>query len=175
MSALVKSGFSCKVAIAMARSSGRMRPVYHYGWARASSEHSANGVGPRILVRAAEESAGAGGGALHPLVRPSVPFATAGMGEMGGLRARDGGECRPKSSCKLERRPARRGMAREGIHDSFDRLNVWSRNGQRAPHKPLLVLYALGRWSRGDAGPIPFRDVDRDLTPMLKEFGPHRQ
>jgi HNH endonuclease len=32
----------------------------------------------------------------------------------------------------------------------FDRLNVWSRGGQRAPHKPLLVLYALGRWARAD-------------------------
>jgi hypothetical protein len=31
-------------------------------------------------------------------------------------------------------------MAREGILDSFDRLNVWSRNGQRAPHKSLLVI-----------------------------------
>src|SRR5262249_50402985 len=47
--------------------------------------------------------------------------------------------------------------------------------GQRAPHKPLLVLYALGRWSHGDTGAIPFRDVDRDLTPMLREFGPPRQ
>jgi hypothetical protein len=43
------------------------------------------------------------------------------------------------------------------------------------PHKPLLVLYALGRWGRGDPGAIPFRNVDRDLTPMLKEFGPRRQ
>ena len=66
-------------------------------------------------------------------------------------------------------------MGREGITDSFERLNVWSRGGQRAPHKPLLVLYALGRWSRGDTGAIPFRDVDRDLTALLKEFGPPRQ
>jgi putative restriction endonuclease len=67
------------------------------------------------------------------------------------------------------------GMGREGILDSFDRLNVWSRGGQRAPHKPLLVLYALGRWGRGDTDAISFREVDRDLTPMLKEFGPPRQ
>jgi hypothetical protein len=29
------------------------------------------------------------------------------------------------------------------IHQ-FDALTVWSRGGERAPHKPLLVLYALG-------------------------------
>jgi putative restriction endonuclease len=45
----------------------------------------------------------------------------------------------------------------------------------RAPHKPLLVLYALGRWSGGDEADIPFKDIDRDLTPLLKEFGPPRQ
>jgi putative restriction endonuclease len=55
-------------------------------------------------------------------------------------------------------------MSREAILESFDRLNVWSRGGQRAPHKPLLALYALGRWSRGDMGATPFRDVDRDLN-----------
>jgi putative restriction endonuclease len=61
------------------------------------------------------------------------------------------------------------------VIDQFDGLNVWSRGDQRAPHKPLLVLYALGRWSRGDTADIPFRDVDRDLTGLLREFGPSRQ
>jgi len=64
---------------------------------------------------------------------------------------------------------------REAILGRFDRLNVWSRGGQRAPHKPLLTLYALGRWARGDRGDVPFADVDRDLTALLKEFGPARQ
>jgi putative restriction endonuclease len=63
----------------------------------------------------------------------------------------------------------------ESLLRQFDALNVWSRGDQRAPHKPLLVLYALGRWSRGDTDDIPFRDVDRDLTALLKEFGPSRQ
>jgi putative restriction endonuclease len=66
-------------------------------------------------------------------------------------------------------------MDRAAILQQFDRLNVWSRGGQRAPHKPLLVLYALGRWARAERGDIPFREVDRDLTPLLKEFGPPRQ
>jgi putative restriction endonuclease len=57
----------------------------------------------------------------------------------------------------------------------FDKLNVWSRGDQRAPHKPLLVLYALGKWSRGERADIPFKQVDADLTGLLKEFGPPRQ
>jgi putative restriction endonuclease len=66
-------------------------------------------------------------------------------------------------------------MSPGSVLGRFDRLNVWSRSGQRAPHKPLLVLYALGRWVRGETGDIPFREVDRDLTALLKEFGPPRQ
>src|SRR5262249_49131333 len=75
--------------------------------------------------------------------------------------------------CRLS--PEGRGMTRETVLHLFDELNVWKRGGQRAPHKPLLVLYALGRWSRGETGAIPFREVDADLTGLLKEFGPPRQ
>lgn len=66
-------------------------------------------------------------------------------------------------------------MDREEALHLFDKLNVWSRGDQRAPHKPLLVLYALGRWSRGETADIPFKLVDTDLTGLLKEFGPPRQ
>jgi putative restriction endonuclease len=66
-------------------------------------------------------------------------------------------------------------MTRDSVLRLFDKLNVWSRGDQRAPHKPLLVLYALGRWSRGETGDIPFNQVDADLTRLLKEFGPPRQ
>src|SRR5436309_3995253 len=34
------------------------------------------------------------------------------------------------------------------ILDRFDDLSVWKQGDQRAPHKPLLVLYALGRWQQ---------------------------
>jgi putative restriction endonuclease len=63
-------------------------------------------------------------------------------------------------------------MTRDAVLGLFDRLNVWSRRDQRAPHKPLLVLYALGRWTRGQPADIPFRQADADLTALLKEFGP---
>lgn len=68
-----------------------------------------------------------------------------------------------------------RAMTRDTVLHLFEKLNVWSRGDQRAPHKPLLVLYALGRWSRGETTDIPFQQVDDDLTELLKEFGPPRQ
>ena len=37
------------------------------------------------------------------------------------------------------------------------------------------MLYALGRWARGERGDVPFADVNRDLTELLKEFGPPRK
>jgi hypothetical protein len=48
-------------------------------------------------------------------------------------------------------------MTRGAVLGLFDRLNVWGRGGRRAPHKPLLVLYALGRWSSGAPADIPFK------------------
>jgi putative restriction endonuclease len=66
-------------------------------------------------------------------------------------------------------------MTREAVLHLFDKLKVWIRGDQRAPHKPLLVLYALGRWSRGEKTDVPFKQVDADLTGLLKEFGPPRQ
>lgn len=53
----------------------------------------------------------------------------------------------------------------------FGALNVWKRGDARAPHKPLLVLLALGRLSRGEME-LPFADCDRELTELLREFGP---
>lgn len=66
-------------------------------------------------------------------------------------------------------------METTSLLSRFDKLGIWSRGDQRAPHKPLLVLYALGRWQRGDTSDILFTDVDLALTSLLKEFGPSRQ
>src|SRR5262249_28419328 len=71
--------------------------------------------------------------------------------------------------------PDTRGMSRKAVLRLYDGLNVWSGGAERAPHKPLLVLYALARWSRGVQPDVPFADVDRDLTPLLREFGPPRR
>jgi putative restriction endonuclease len=53
-------------------------------------------------------------------------------------------------------------------------IRRWSRGGYRAPHKPLLLLYALGRFQREGAAPIPYSAAEGRLVRMLEEFGPPR-
>lgn len=54
------------------------------------------------------------------------------------------------------------------------KLRRWTRRGERAPHKPLLLLYALGHFQRHGNTPIPFSDAEEPLGRLLKEFGPPR-
>jgi len=56
----------------------------------------------------------------------------------------------------------------------FDNLNVWKRGSERAPHKPLLVLYALGRWQDGETK-IAFCDAFPIIKELLQDFGPERK
>src|SRR5262245_56668486 len=65
-------------------------------------------------------------------------------------------------------------MKSEAILTRFDQINTWRQGDQRAPHKPLLVLYALGRWQRGQTE-VAFREAEPDLTALLREFGPRRR
>jgi putative restriction endonuclease len=61
------------------------------------------------------------------------------------------------------------------IKKIFKNLTVWKKGGQRAPHKPLLALYALGRNQRGEGRLISYSEVNRDLKKLLMEFGPQRK
>ncbi|MFC0863629.1 phosphorothioated DNA-binding restriction endonuclease [Sphaerimonospora cavernae] len=54
-------------------------------------------------------------------------------------------------------------------------IRRWSRGGERAPHKPLLLLYALGCFQRQGSRPIPFSAAEADLKRLLQEFGPPRK
>ncbi|GGS62157.1 HNH endonuclease [Planobispora rosea] len=53
-------------------------------------------------------------------------------------------------------------------------IRRWARDGERAPHKPLLLLYALGRFQREGGAPLVFSAVEADLKRLLKEYGPPR-
>jgi putative restriction endonuclease len=69
-----------------------------------------------------------------------------------------------------------RGGAREqAILESFRRLNLWQRGSERAPHKPLLVLLALGELMRGGPRLLSYRTIDPKLRHLLSEFGPPRK
>ncbi|MEU8119109.1 phosphorothioated DNA-binding restriction endonuclease [Spirillospora sp. NPDC049024] len=54
------------------------------------------------------------------------------------------------------------------------RVRRWSRGGERAPHKPLLLLYALGHFQRCGDGPILYSELEEHLAGLLREFGPPR-
>src|SRR3954468_18021632 len=62
---------------------------------------------------------------------------------------------------------------RETPLSRFDDLSIWKQGDQRATHKPLLVLYALGRWQAGQKD-VTFRQAEPDLTSLLRQFGPPR-
>ena len=66
-------------------------------------------------------------------------------------------------------------MESEEILDLFRNLKVWKKGDKRAPHKPLLLLYMLGRLQRGLTGQVSFEKVDKHLGRLLDEFGPPRK
>lgn len=66
-------------------------------------------------------------------------------------------------------------MQSDQIRKLFSQINVWKRGDERAPHKPLLLLYALAKCSRGESREIPYREVDQELRKLLIEFGPSRK
>ncbi|WP_250452763.1 phosphorothioated DNA-binding restriction endonuclease [Caballeronia sp. ATUFL_M2_KS44] len=60
------------------------------------------------------------------------------------------------------------------ILQRFDALKVWQRGDERAPHKPLLALLALGLYRRGIHA-VPFVQYESKLNELLREFGPSRR
>ena len=66
-------------------------------------------------------------------------------------------------------------MESDQLLERLLRLQTWSANGQRAPHKPLLALWAIGRCLRGEERLGPYEEADRELTKLLRAFGPHRK
>ena len=66
-------------------------------------------------------------------------------------------------------------MTREETIRRFKSLRIWKSSGERAPHKPLLVLYAIGRLLRGENRLISYiNDIEDNLTNLLRTFGPER-
>ena len=57
----------------------------------------------------------------------------------------------------------------------FQNITLWKRGGERAPHKPLLALYAIGRLRRNNDRLIPYAEIDQKLSELLKDFGPYRK
>jgi putative restriction endonuclease len=54
-------------------------------------------------------------------------------------------------------------------------IRQYRRAGERAPHKPLLLLYALAHYQRHGDSPIRFSEAEAELAMLLREFGPPRE
>lgn len=63
----------------------------------------------------------------------------------------------------------------EEFLDTLSRLRRWSARGERAPHKPLLVLLALASVQRGESRLMRFDEVEEPLRRLLEDFGPPRK
>lgn len=58
------------------------------------------------------------------------------------------------------------------IVDKFKHITVWKSGGKRAPHKPLLVLYAIGCLLRNQTRLISYEEIEKRLKDLLMAFGP---
>jgi putative restriction endonuclease len=58
------------------------------------------------------------------------------------------------------------------VLDRFAALRQHQRGGQRSPHKPLLVLLALGRLEASGSSELPWSTAESQLADLIAEFGP---
>jgi putative restriction endonuclease len=65
-------------------------------------------------------------------------------------------------------------MEKADLEERLAQLNTWSRGDQRAPDKPLMILYALGKLLAGKQRFMLFSDLEAPMTELLREFGPSR-
>jgi len=60
----------------------------------------------------------------------------------------------------------------QDILSLFEKVRRAQRQGQYAPHKPLLILLALARLQRGEPRLVKYQDIDLQLKELLRSFGP---
>jgi putative restriction endonuclease len=63
-------------------------------------------------------------------------------------------------------------MRREQVVERFLSLRQHQQGGRRAPHKPLLVLIALGRIATAGSSSVTWFEARQSLGDLLAEFGP---
>lgn len=54
----------------------------------------------------------------------------------------------------------------------FDSIRVFAKSGKLAPHKPLLLLYALARLKNEKIERIAFTDAEKIVDPLIRRYGP---
>lgn len=61
---------------------------------------------------------------------------------------------------------------RKELLEEFAGLKIFQRGEQRAVHKPLLVLFALGKLARGEDRLMDFAAIETAFKNLLQQFGP---
>lgn len=65
-----------------------------------------------------------------------------------------------------------RSAGASAVEQRLGALRVHQQNGQRSPHKPLLVLLALGRLAATGSSELPWSAAEAQLAQLIGEFGP---
>lgn len=66
-------------------------------------------------------------------------------------------------------------MNADELKTKIQKLSIWKKGDQRAPHKPLLILYALGQMQAQSDRLLSYEETRVRLTELLREFGPIRK
>ena len=59
------------------------------------------------------------------------------------------------------------------VFKQFENIRIGHYKQKRAPHKPLLLLWAIARCLRGESRLVSFNLVNKDLSNLIYLFGPH--
>ncbi|MBL5966754.1 HNH endonuclease [Lelliottia amnigena] len=63
----------------------------------------------------------------------------------------------------------------KNLEQAIANITIWRKGEQRAPHKPLLLLYVLANYQRGHARLFNYgTEVHDQLHSLLERFGPQR-
>lgn len=58
------------------------------------------------------------------------------------------------------------------VEQRLGSLRLHQQDGRRSPHKPLLVLLALGRFAATGSSELPWSAAETELARLIAEFGP---
>lgn len=62
------------------------------------------------------------------------------------------------------------------LSEKIQLISRWRRGDQRAPHKPLMLLYALSQYKQGHERLFQFEsEVDHQVKELLVQYGPSRK